>query len=54
MRRTLEGPVADLSFRRQDADAMGENVRYLKRSMLGEIKVALEEESKVEVDSVQD
>jgi HD-GYP domain-containing protein (c-di-GMP phosphodiesterase class II) len=46
--------IVDHKVQRQDAAAIGENVRYLKRSMLGEVQEALEQEKEVEVEVSQD
>jgi putative nucleotidyltransferase with HDIG domain len=46
--------IVDHKIQFQDSPAIGENVRYLKRSMLGENKVSLEQERKVEVETSQD
>jgi putative nucleotidyltransferase with HDIG domain len=46
--------IVDHKVQRQDAAPMGTNVRYLKRSMLGEVKEALEQKEEVEVKVSQD
>jgi putative nucleotidyltransferase with HDIG domain len=46
--------IVDHKVQRQDAAAIGENVRYLKRSMLGEVQGALEQEQEVEMEVSQD